>query len=268
MKERYKISEISKLYGIGTDSLRYYEELGILSPKRAENGYRLYGMKDIYRLNVIKDLRQFDFPMQKIKEYLDRKTVSATLDLLREEEALIEREIKKLNSQKKNVHSRILELDGHKNVVPDEIRLIHCDERRCVKLVTDSRSDEEIDFAFNRLNRKFDHRIYSIANYMMGATQNVSEIREGQGGVFRSVFFVLERGAKTFDSVIEAGDYLSLYYRGGYGQSAAKIKEVVDYAGRAGLRPSEELFELYWIDIHETNDTGEFLTEVQLHVGR
>ena len=29
MKEYYKINEISKLYGVGTDSLRYYEKLGI-----------------------------------------------------------------------------------------------------------------------------------------------------------------------------------------------------------------------------------------------
>ena len=36
MKEFFKIGEISKLYHIGTDSLRYYEELGILTPKRGQ----------------------------------------------------------------------------------------------------------------------------------------------------------------------------------------------------------------------------------------
>ncbi len=37
MKNYYKISEISKLYNIGPDSLRYYEQLGILKPKRDTN---------------------------------------------------------------------------------------------------------------------------------------------------------------------------------------------------------------------------------------
>ena len=32
MKQFYKIGEISKLYQIGPDSLRYYEELGLLNP--------------------------------------------------------------------------------------------------------------------------------------------------------------------------------------------------------------------------------------------
>ena len=42
MKDYYKINEIAKLYGIGVDSLRYYERLGILKPRRDTNGYRLY----------------------------------------------------------------------------------------------------------------------------------------------------------------------------------------------------------------------------------
>lgn len=41
MKEYYTVSEISRLYGIGIDSLRYYEKIGALSPRRGENNYRL-----------------------------------------------------------------------------------------------------------------------------------------------------------------------------------------------------------------------------------
>ena len=58
MKDFYKISEISRLYGVGPDSLRYYERLGLLRPRRDEdNGYRLYSLRDIYKLSVIRDLR-------------------------------------------------------------------------------------------------------------------------------------------------------------------------------------------------------------------
>lgn len=41
-KKYYKIGEISKLFHIGMDSIRYYEEIGILKPHRdPENNYRL-----------------------------------------------------------------------------------------------------------------------------------------------------------------------------------------------------------------------------------
>ena len=66
MKEYYTISEISRLYGIGVDSLRYYERIGALSPRRGENNYRLYSLKDIYRLNIIRDLLTLGFSVKQI----------------------------------------------------------------------------------------------------------------------------------------------------------------------------------------------------------
>ena len=67
MKDYYKINEIAKLYGIGVDSLRYYERLGILKPRRDTNGYRLYSLKEMYKLNMIRDLRRLNFSMEQIK---------------------------------------------------------------------------------------------------------------------------------------------------------------------------------------------------------
>ena len=68
MKSYYKINEISKLYNIGVDSIRYYEELGILHPKRASNGYRQYTTHDIHRLTLTKgflsNLYTFFNPLQ------------------------------------------------------------------------------------------------------------------------------------------------------------------------------------------------------------
>ena len=75
MKNYYKISEISKLYDIGVDSLRYYERLGILTPKRDTNGYRLYNLTDLYKLNIIRDLRALNFSMTQIKDYLDKQSL-------------------------------------------------------------------------------------------------------------------------------------------------------------------------------------------------
>ncbi len=56
MKDYYKIGEISKIYGFSKDSLMYYEDLGILKPDRDTNGYRMYSIQDLYRLNLIKEL--------------------------------------------------------------------------------------------------------------------------------------------------------------------------------------------------------------------
>ena len=85
MKQYYKIGEISSLYNIGTDSLRYYEEIGILSPKRDTNGYRMYSIGDIRTLNVLRELRSIGFSMEEIKNHLSGFNLDSTMDLFKSE---------------------------------------------------------------------------------------------------------------------------------------------------------------------------------------
>ena len=96
-KRNYTISEISRLFGIGIDSLRYYERLGVVSPQRGSNGYRLYDLDDMYKLSLIKDLRRLDLPMKQIKDYLDRQTVASTRELLDRERCMLEERISYLS---------------------------------------------------------------------------------------------------------------------------------------------------------------------------
>jgi DNA-binding transcriptional MerR regulator len=266
MKDHYRIKEISQLYGIGPDSLRYYEEIGILSPKRGENGYRQYGMSDVYRLNVIKDLRQLGFSMQRIKEYLDDKNVASTLALLREEESVVREEIGKLRAKRATIRSRLEEIRSYAAIRAGEIAVVSYPDRRCVRQNADLVKSEEIDFALNRLHRRFEHRAYTFGSYMIGASMDLRDIRRGVLGLFRSVFFILDREDAEGDSVIPGGKYLSLHYRGGYDQSAEGTRWMVEFADRSGFALSDEILELYKIDVHESNDKSEFLTELQARI--
>lgn len=47
----YKIGEVSKMFNISKEMLRYYEKKGVLHPKRIdENNYRVYDEMDIFLL--------------------------------------------------------------------------------------------------------------------------------------------------------------------------------------------------------------------------
>lgn len=45
--KRYTINKISRYLGISGEMLRHYERLGLISPKRGENGYRSYTALDV-----------------------------------------------------------------------------------------------------------------------------------------------------------------------------------------------------------------------------
>lgn len=48
-----KIGELSKLSQISVRMFRYYEEEGLLSPKRTVSGYRQFEIEDIDRVKLI-----------------------------------------------------------------------------------------------------------------------------------------------------------------------------------------------------------------------
>ncbi|MBF0708522.1 MerR family transcriptional regulator [Alkalihalobacillus hwajinpoensis] len=68
--EQYTISEIARLFNVSTRTVRYYEELGLLSPVRKENGQRVYARKERTRLELIFRGKNFGFQLDEIKEMI------------------------------------------------------------------------------------------------------------------------------------------------------------------------------------------------------
>ena len=124
MKDYYKIHEISKLYGIGVDSLRYYERLGVIRPGRDVNGYRLYSLKDMYKLNILRDLRSMGFSMKQIKEYLDGQNVAKTRELLMQEQTLIRQQQEELAQKEEVLKRSLLKLENAAGIQPGEYRIL------------------------------------------------------------------------------------------------------------------------------------------------
>ena len=63
-----KINEVEALAGIAKKNIRFYEEQGLLSPKRnPENGYRDYGEEEVPVLRRIRLLRKLDVPIDEIR---------------------------------------------------------------------------------------------------------------------------------------------------------------------------------------------------------
>jgi len=62
------INEVEHIVGLSKKAIRYYEELGLLHPKRKkENDYRIYGDEEIKKLKFLKFLRELDVPIRDLK---------------------------------------------------------------------------------------------------------------------------------------------------------------------------------------------------------
>ena len=126
MKDYYKIGEISEMYDMSRDSLMYYEKLGIIEPTREDNGYRLYSVSDIWRLNLIKELKSLGFSFKMIKEYLENRDLKSTNKLLNDGITLLDDQILKLLKQKENMRKRMESIEKTtKNSNLNNIELVY-----------------------------------------------------------------------------------------------------------------------------------------------
>lgn len=66
-----KIKQVEELVGINSKNIRFYEDQGLLTPSRADNGYREYHEPEIIRLKQIKFLRKLGVPISQIQSLLD-----------------------------------------------------------------------------------------------------------------------------------------------------------------------------------------------------
>lgn len=267
MKNYYKINEISNLYNIGKDSLRYYEEIGILKPKRDKNSYRLYSIQDIWKLNIIKDLRNLNFPMEKIKDYLENRTVKNTIDILNEEITLINKKIEQLKIQKNTITSRVKSLkEDVLGTKLEKIELVSIDERKVIMLNDTFSRDDEVDFLIKKLHKKYEDKLYLLGNNYLGVTMDLDKVNEKTYNAYNSVFFVLDKDDKAYDMVILGGRYLTLSYKGSYNKTKKFIPQMIDFVKSNNYKVVDDPIELYKIDVHETSDIEEYLTELQIRV--
>ena len=87
-------ADIARRFGITIKALRLYEDLGLLTPHRTENGWRTYGHEDCERLHRIVSLRQLGLPLAAIGELFRAGAQGLAETLTLQEQALVQQRAK------------------------------------------------------------------------------------------------------------------------------------------------------------------------------
>jgi MerR family transcriptional regulator, aldehyde-responsive regulator len=90
-----KIAEVSEQYGISTDTLRYYERVGLIPPvNRNGSGIRDYNELDLRRVDFIKCMRSAGLPIEVLIDYValvqqGDETIDTRKEILKEQRELL-----------------------------------------------------------------------------------------------------------------------------------------------------------------------------------
>lgn len=99
------IGEASQQSNLPTKTIRYYEDVALVKPSRAQNGYRAYTQADVHRLKFLQRSRSLGFTIEQcrllLSLYDDENRASADVKRIADEKIKeVDRKISELNSLK------------------------------------------------------------------------------------------------------------------------------------------------------------------------
>ena len=267
-KQYFKIGEISKLFHIGMDSIRYYEEIGILKPYRnPENNYRLYTVDDLRKLTMIREMLALNFSTAEIREFNENRSVDTTMELFQMELNRVNDQIVTLLQQKEEIKSRILSMeDALAKKKDSSIKVVEFPERPCIMISDTNIPDNYVDYTLMKYIQSHPQRISTIGYCDCYTLDLEGSNSESDYYRTKNVFFYSKTGNYQSNYALPAGKYICLTYSGPLKKTKQLLPGLFQYAKTHCLKVIGEPIEFCHIDNYETDQEEEYVTELQLPV--
>ena len=258
-KHLLKISEISRMAGINTRTLHYYDEIGSFSPEiTGENGYRYYTLQQGVDLGLILSLKELDLPLKEIKALLS-SNVQDSKDILEEKKVEVDEKIERLNDIKKVIEQKLhfIEL-AEKQIM--QISFIELDEEYLLlsEKMEQSDSAAQIKTGYNLFMAKGE---YLFANNDYGAM-----FYHDKTNTEAYDYFYLKTSIKDeYVYIKPSGRYLRFVHKGDDASLRNTYIKLKEYAEKNNLKFEGYFYERAFNETIQSN-LSEYITEIQVKV--
>lgn len=270
MKNLFTIGEIAELFGVNIRTLRYYDEIGLLRPEITdpENGYRYYSTKQFERLNSIRYLRALGVSLKKISLFFESRDVNVLRQLLREQMNDTDAQIEQLFRIRRKLQCRLDCLEDAMDSDIGVIRLQTFPKRPISFLRREIFLGDDLEYPIRELEKSNSFLEASIFLGKVGLSIARERLLADQFDAFSSIFVLLEEGdtGKENTDVLAAGDYLTVRLRGIHQDAAPFYQKLFEYMKEHRLSCIGDSVEITLIDSGFTNDTEQYVTELQIPV--
>lgn len=111
----YTIGDLAREFGVTLRTLRFYEDRGLLSPRR-EGTARIYDARDRARLAVILKGKQLGFTLTEIRAMVAEERIGESAAAnLKMSLSQVEDQIRHLEQQRKEIDQALEELKAHRD---------------------------------------------------------------------------------------------------------------------------------------------------------
>lgn len=267
-KDTFYIGELSKLFNISVDSIRYYEKVNLIHPIRdPENGYRYYTLDDFQTLVLIRELLELGFHSEQIREFISNRTVDSTLNLLEKEINMVNESILELYEKKNSIQNRLNAVRTTLSITDYEKVLLSEKPKRSAVMITDENlPDNYVDYHMVKFMKQSNQHINTIG-FCDCYTLDL-EHSNPNSDYYRTknVFFLGAPITAEYNYYLPAGNYLCIFYKGSLKKTKLLMPKLFQYAKKHRLQITGDPIELCHIDSYETSRQDEYVIEIELPV--
>ena len=171
----YTVQKLSELAGVSSRTLRYYDEIGILKPARINSsGYRIYGQKEVSKLQQILFYRELGMGLETIKEIINSPSFNSIAALREHREKLLAKR-KQIDMLLVNVERTIASEEGRIVMSDNEKfegfkeKLIEENEKKYGKEIREKYGEEAVEKsnqAFKNMSKEDYDKMISLEKEM------------------------------------------------------------------------------------------------------
>ncbi|WP_070000295.1 MerR family transcriptional regulator [Cellulosilyticum sp. I15G10I2] len=245
----YTVQKLSKLAGVSTRTLRYYDEIEILKPARINSsGYRIYGQEEVDRLQQILFYRELGVSLEHIKEIINQPSFDGKTALREHRMKLLEKR-NQLDLLIANVNKTIAQIEGGTKMTDQEKfegfkqKMIEDNEKKYGKEIRDKYGEEKV----RKSNEKLKHM----------TEEEYNEVTSLANEVIATLAEAIKTGDPASELAQKAAELHKTwltYYWSDYSKEA--------HAGLAQMYVDDERFKAYYDE--QQPGTAEFLRDAIL----
>jgi len=271
-KNLFSIGEMAKLHDVPIKTLRYYDEIGVLTPAyvNPENGYRYYSLAQFEILSTIKYLRFLGIPLAEIIEHAVNRDPEEFIRLLKKQEKATRKKIEELQRIQHRFESRIGEIESAIYLREHgKVSVEHYQARKIVREQGRFKTNDDIEFALRQIVLKYElaSSIF-IGKVCLSVSKN--NLTNGIFDVYSSVFVIGEDLLEMdeFEEIIPLGDFLKITFIGNHQQSGPSYRKMFDYIRKNNFKIAGDAIERTIMDHSVSRKAEHYITEIQIPVIR
>lgn len=270
MDIKFTVKELSKIVGVSSRNIRYYDDIGLFKCSGTlENGYRYYTIDKIEEIYVINYLRHMGISIKEIKQHLQNRNIDEYSTILNKQLKKVTDEILQLQRIQHRIQRRIASLDYIRNLPPfGEITVQSLPARRILPLKKQIKKQIDWELALKQIDSGND-LLPSIFIGDIGFFVDMKKAKTRGAEEFSGMFLLADDpiyNSSSATSELAAGKWLTIYIRGDHHEARKYYDLLLDYAEKNTLTLGSFTVERTLLDHYISSDPNLHITEVLIPI--